>query len=451
VPDLDDLARTFGYGDDMTAIPLSGLLPRDCVVGPSGTRIGRWGLSALAATFGTPLYVYDAVTLRANARDVQTAFAPLGARVSFAAKACSTLGVLRALQKSGVDIDVVSDGEMEAAFRSGFRPEQVHLHGNCKSDQELHAAVRAGIRAVVVDSADELTRLSAVAHMTDQPVNVMIRVSLPLEAETHPWLQTGGATSKFGVLVESNEEDRVVALLQEHRGLTFTGLHTHLGSQISDPSIYRRAACAMTTVAARFAGAGFPCEEVSLGGGWAVRYSADDPSLAPNQVAEALLEASAHLQGARFAVEPGRALVGNSAVALYRVGAVKTGPVGRIVAVDGGMGDNPRPALYGAEYTAFLAERPCHESVGAADIVGRFCEAGDVLARGVQLPPVSVGDIVCVPVAGAYQLAMASSYNLVPQPASVIVDGPDARLMTRRATISDMLSREVGFSDWRIG
>ena len=155
----------------MTAVLPSSLLPRDSAIGPTETRIGRWSLSALAAAFGTPLYVYDAVTLRENALDVQAAFAPLGARVSFAAKACSTLGVLRTLQKTGVDIDVVSEGEMVAAMRSGFRPEQIHLHGNCKSDHELHAAVRAGIRAIVVDSADELTRLAEMAHAADRPIN----------------------------------------------------------------------------------------------------------------------------------------------------------------------------------------------------------------------------------------------------------------------------------------
>ena len=173
-------------------------------------------------------------------------------------------------------------------------------------------------------------------------------------------------------------------------------------------------------------------------------------ALTPSEVAEALVHVAPRLHGIRLAVEPGRALVGNAAVALYRVGAVKTGPSGRIVAVDGGMGDNPRPALYGARYTAFLPDRPRDEAVGSADIVGRYCEAGDVLARGVQLPAVVPGDIICVPVAGAYQLSMASTYNLVPQPASVIVDGPDARLMTRRATINDMLARETGYSDWTL-
>jgi diaminopimelate decarboxylase len=435
----------------MTPSSLNSLLPRDCAIEPNRTRIGRWGLSALAAAFGTPLYVYDAVTLRENAREVLAAFTPLGARVSFAAKACSTIGVLRTLQRCGVDVDVVSEGEMVAAIRAGFRPEQIHLHGNCKSDHELDAALRVGIRAIVVDSADELMRLTNVSRSPEQRINVMIRIALPLEAETHPWLQTSGIGSKFGVVAESDEENRILTLLGEHPGLTFIGLHTHLGSQITDPTIYRRASDDMVRVSERFASFGFRSEEVSLGGGWAVAYSGADSLLSPQAVAEALSDLRGSVLRVRLAVEPGRALVGNAAVALYRVGAVKAGPAGRIVAVDGGMGDNLRPALYSSRYTAFLPDCPLGESVGPADIVGRYCEAGDVLARGVQLPEVRVGDIVCVPVSGAYQLSMANSYNLVPQPASVIVDGRDARLMTRRATINDTLAREVGFSDWNLG
>ncbi len=434
----------------MTSTPSSALLPRDCRIEPTKTLIGRWDLSVLAAAFGTPLYVYDAVTLRENAQDVKAAFESLGARMSFAAKACSTIGVLRTLQQSGLDIDAVSEGEMVAAIQAGFHPEQIHLHGNCKSDRELQYAIRVGIRAIVVDGADELARLVSLARSPQHPVNVMVRMSLPLEAETHPWLQTSGTGSKFGVMVESDDETQVLGLLAENSGLRFIGLHTHLGSQITGADIYRRAACDMAQVAVRFAQHGLRSEEVSLGGGWAIAYSDGDATLSPREVANAVAEGSAGFNRVRLAVEPGRALVANAAVALYRVGAVKVRESGRIVAVDGGMGDNLRPALYGARYTAFLPNRGMEVPVGKADIVGRYCEAGDVLARDVPLPEVSVGDLICVPVSGAYQLSMANSYNLVPPPASVLVDGRDARLMTRRATISDILAREVSYSDQKL-
>jgi diaminopimelate decarboxylase len=434
----------------MFSTDMSTLLPRDCSVTAQDTRIGRWSISTLAAAFGTPLYVYDAVTLRERVRQVQEAFAPLGARISFAAKACFTLGVLRMFQRCGLDVDVVSEGEMVAAIHAGFRPEHIHLHGNCKSDHELRFAVRSGIRAVVVDSVDELSRLARVTTGATRGVNVMIRVALPLEAETHPWLRTSGLGSKFGVPAGSDEEAQVMDRLISSRDFHFVGLHTHVGSQITDADLYRRAAEDMVTAVQRFADVGLDSEELSIGGGWAVAYRPGDSSLPATEVAEALAPSAKRLAGIRPAVEPGRALVAQAAVAVYRVGAVKCGPTGRIVAVDGGMGDNPRPALYDARYTAFLPARPFDPPVGKADVVGRYCEAGDVLARGLELPEVSVGDLVCVPVSGAYQLSMASSYNLVPPPASVLVDGRDARLMTRRATIDDMLSREVGFGNWKL-
>jgi diaminopimelate decarboxylase len=206
----------------------------------------------------------------------------------------------------------------------------------------------------------------------------------------------------------------------------------------------------MAGVVQRFSHAGLASQEVSIGGGWAVAYRPGDVNLSPTDVVAALAPCFSSIAGVRPAVEPGRALVAQAAVAVYRVGAVKRGPTGRIVAVDGGMGDNPRPALYDARYTAFLPASPFAPPIGKADVVGRYCEEGDVLVRGLDLPEVAVGDLVCVPVSGAYQLSMASSYNLVPPPASVLVDGRDARLMTRRATIDDMLSREVSYSNLQV-
>ena len=432
------------YCGFMALAEWNGLLPHDCVLSPDDTRIGHWSVEQLASAFGTPLYVYDAATLRHCAREVCETFAHLNARVSFAAKACSTLGVLRCFQQCGLDIDVVSEGELSAALRAGFRPEQIHLHGNCKSDAELQRAVDCGIRAVVVDSADELERLAAVAGELQREVGVMVRLSLPLEAETHPWLRTSGSHTKFGITTQSPEETGVVSMLGQHPRLRFTGLHTHLGSQIADAEIYQRAARLMMHAVARFSQAGLVTSEISMGGGWAVPYTCSDAELPPKRVAAAIASEMSELNGARLAVEPGRALVARSALAVYQVGTVKRTEDGRIVAVNGGMGDNPRPALYGARYSAFVAGRPLDTGVGPADVVGRYCESGDILARDIDLPEVKRGDIIAIPVAGAYQLTMSSSYNLVPQPAVILVDGRDARLITRRQGIADLLQREIG-------
>ena len=425
----------------------SRLLPHDCTVLAHDTRIGRWSVAQLASAFGTPLYVYDAATLRRSACEVTEAFARFDARVSFAAKACSTLGVLRCFRLCGLDIDVVSEGEMVAALRAGFLPAQIHLHGNCKSDRELRMAVLEQIRAVVADSADELERLSAVSEELQRGVGVMVRVSLPLEAETHPWLRTSGARTKFGIEAESAEEVRAIAILRGHPRLQFAGVHTHLGSQITDAEIYRRAARLMTDAVARFTHAGLASSEMSLGGGWGVPYTPADPGLSPTTVADAIGGELSALHGVRLAVEPGRALVARAALAVYEVGAVKRAQSGRIVAVNGGMGDNPRPALYGAAYSAFVPNRPLDCGIGPADVVGRYCESGDILAREVDLPEVDRGDLVAVPMSGAYQVAMSSTYNLVPGPAVVLVDGRDVRLLSRRPDISDLLHREVGYGD----
>lgn len=422
--------------------PLSALLPDSAGVDGESLAIGGLSLSALSDRFGTPLYVYDEQTVRASARKVLAAFCPLDARVSFASKACDTIAVLRLLQEEGVDLDVVSEGELEASLRAGFRPEQIHLHGNCKSDAELAAAVRLGLHAVVVDNLEELKRLQSMVRMGQSPVRVMLRVSLALEAETHPHLQTSGYHSKFGFGRGSEAEQAALRLLEGTGTLTLTGIHAHLGSQITDLEIYRRMARELVVLGQELRQRGFPLSEISVGGGWGVPYRVGEVGLSGAEVASVLAPIFRG-NALRPAIEPGRALVARAAVALYRVGSVKATPGGRIVAVDGGMGDNPRPALYGARYEALLVERATAEPAGTAEIVGRYCESGDVLARDVALPEVAAGDLICIPVAGAYQLSMASSYNRVPPPAAVLVSDGQARLVVRRATIEDVLAREV--------
>jgi diaminopimelate decarboxylase len=224
--------------------------------------------------------------------------------------------------------------------------------------------------------------------------------------------------------------------------LRLIGIHVHLGSQITDATVYRRAADEMVAFACDLRSRGFPIEEVGLGGGWAVAYRPGDAALDAQAVATTVAQAFASQASMRVAIEPGRSLVARAGLAIYRVGSVKRRNGFRIVGVDGGMGDNPRPALYGSQYTV-LPERGLQKPVGNADIVGRYCEAGDVLARSIPMPEVSPGEILCVPVSGAYQLSMASTYNLVPQPAVVMVSRGSARLLVRRATLSDMFARDV--------
>jgi len=399
-------------------------------------------LKDLAETYGTPLYIYDEQTLRASARTVLGAFSALGARVSFASKACDTVAILAVLRDEGLDLDVVSEGELVAALRASFQPSQIHLHGNCKTDAELEAAIRLGLHAIVVDNVEELERLAVRTGSLERPVDIMLRITLPLEADTHPHLQTSGRRSKFGFYLGSTEEQAAIELLARVPGLRLIGLHTHLGSQVVDVEIYREASQELLTLGHDLGRRGHPISEIAIGGGWAVPYRTDDASLSAETLAGAVGDVFAG-SGFRLAVEPGRFLVARAAVALYRVGSVKDTPAGRIVAVDGGMGDNIRPALYGASYEALLLEQPEAIPIGPADIVGRYCESGDFLARDVPLPSVKVGDLLALPVAGAYQLSMASAYNLVPPPAALLVANGRPRLIVRRTTIDDLLARNV--------
>lgn len=415
---------------------LQSLLPDSASIDRGHLCVGGCDVTELAAVYGTPLYIYDESTLQQQAARALAAFG--SSRVSFAAKACSIVGVLRILEAQGVGLDVVSEGEIEAGLRAGFPPHRMHLHGNAKADAELRRAVELGFHAIVLDNREELDRLETVCKQSGREARVMVRLDPPIEVETHPSLHTSGARSKFGFLWDSAELWHALDRLRCHPALRVVGLHLHLGSQIADPDVYRRAALMLRDLARSLPMNVFPLEEMSLGGGWATPYRAGDPCLSPDQVAAVLPGA----EGLRWSVEPGRALVARAAVAVYRVGAVKLRDGRQMVAVDGGMGDNPRPALYGARYSAVAPGHMDAPHSHPAQVVGRYCESGDVLVEETLLPDLRAGDLLAIPVSGAYHLSMAGAYNLVPLPPAVLVDG-DHRQLTRRGTLADLLAREL--------
>jgi diaminopimelate decarboxylase len=421
-------------------VGLHDLLPQTARLDGSGMTIGECEVAALAAAYGTPLYVYDEHTLRDQARSILAVFPAQHATVSFASKACDLMGVMAVLRAEGLNLDVVSEGQIEAGILAGFPPDRMHLHGNAKSDAELELAANLGLRAIVLDGLDEFERLDRLARTLNKSIRVLLRLTLAIEAETHPHMQTSGYRSKFGVPDTDAEYGAAVRRILGSPCLQLEGLHVHLGSQIRDQTLYRHAAERLLVLAQEAQSLGAPIGELSVGGGWAVASMPGDTSLAPAAVAHALecvFQSPYHL-----GIEPGRALVARAAVALYTVRSVKSMDSHRVVAVDGGMGDNPRPALYGARYTAFAPYRKAL-STGLADVVGRFCESGDVLAKDVLLPEIAPGDLLCMPMAGAYHLSMASTYNLVPTPAAIMVREGDAHLIQRRGTVHDILSRQV--------
>ncbi len=368
------------------------LFPEGTWVGADG-RLWLGGCLAheLAAAYGTPLYVFDEATLAARCREVRAAFAsyPGEARVAYASKAFLCLGLAQLMAREGLGLDVVSAGELALARAAGFPPERIHLHGNNKS--------------------------------------------------------------KFGFTLPSGEAAAALRRALATPGLEVTGLHAHIGSQVFEPEPFARTAEALLDLAAEV---GFVPRQISTGGGWGVATGPGEEDVALRAFGEAIAQAVSE-RCARdgrplpaLAVELGRAIVAPAGVALYTAGARKEIPgVRTYVAVDGGMGDNIRPALYGARYTALAAGAALDPAVETVTLAGRYCESGDVIACDVPLPRLQPGDLVAVPRAGACCLPMASNYNLVPRPAVVLVGDGRARLLQRRETVQDLLARDLPLDD----
>jgi diaminopimelate decarboxylase len=382
--------------------------------------------------------------VRAAYREYVAAFrAHRPARVSYALKACPLLGVAGLLARSGADASVASLGELLAARRAGFPAERLQLHGNAKTEDELRAALRLRIGRIVIDGAHEIERLARLTRRRSRPQAVWLRVSPGITADTHPHLRTGTLDSKFGAPIETGDalaQARAIAALP---GLRLAGLHAHLGTQLHEGERYEELGEALAQLARDVKGAtGVLVEELGVGGGLGIPLREDDPVLDLRRYAAAItrpIRRDPQLARATVYCEPGRSLVGRAGVALYRVVGVKrVAGVRTFVAVDGGMGDNIRPALYGAAYTAVLADRvsaPTEENVA---IAGRYCESGDVLIREVALPTPRPGEVLAIPGAGAYALAMASNYNHFGRPAVVLVDRGRARIIRRREAPSDI-------------
>lgn len=407
-------------------------------------RVGGVDLVALADRFGTPLYVYDASTIHADLREyVDAFFRYRPVRVAYSMKACALLGVAAAIAKEGVDASVASFGELLAARRAGFAPDRMELHGNAKGDDELAGALRAGVGRIVIDGRHDIERLGPLLRARRREQPVWLRVSPGIRVETHPHLVTGTTDSKFGAPIETGEALEQAQQIVKTKGLALVGIHAHLGAQVRDAAPYRDLARALIAFAHAVRDkTGAPISELAMGGGLAVPLRPKERMVALDDYARALAEPvrkDRAFARATIYVEPGRGLVGRAAVALYRVVGTKDVPgVRSFVAVDGGMGDNIRPALYGAEYTAVAAARVNARANGDVAIVGKYCESGDVLIRSVRLPPVTRGDVVAIPSAGAYSVAMSSNYNHSPRPAVVLLEGGRPRVIRERESYADI-------------
>ncbi|HXF36941.1 MAG TPA: diaminopimelate decarboxylase [Actinomycetota bacterium] len=418
-------------------------------------EVGGCSVPDLARRFGTPLYVFDEPSIRNRARafrEVLRQGYPGPSLVCYAAKAYCAPWLLAILAREGLGLDVVSGGELYAATTVGFPSERIFFHGNYKTPEELDLALEVGVGRVVIDNLEEVRTLGRLAAARGVRQAVLIRVTPGVAADTHAHLHTGGVDTKFGTPIDSGQAEEVVRAAMAEPALEVRGLHAHVGSQIRDPDPFLEAIDRVVGFGAALQErTSFRLAELSPGGGFAVRYAPQDPRVEAldlvREVAHGLarsLRRHGIASWPRVTIEPGRSLVGPAAIAVYEVGSVKSAPGGTTyVAVDGGMADNIRPTAYGATYTAVLANRVRGTRSVEVAIAGRYCESGDILIRNVALPEPRPGDLVAVPVAGAYQLSMASNYNMSRRPAVLLVRDGEAHLVRRRETYADLLLCEA--------
>ena len=437
--------------DDVNAL-VPELWPRTVARGAGGAlEVAGLGVDEIRERFGTPAYVLDEDDLRARAREFRAAFA--GQDVYYAGKAFLCRAVVRAIAEEGLFLDVCTGGELATALSAGMPPERIGFHGNNKSVSELERAVAAGVGRIVVDSFDEIDRLTAVARRENIRQPVLVRVTVGVEAHTHEFIATAHEDQKFGFSLAGGAAFKAVGKILDDDVLDLRGLHSHIGSQIFDASGFEVAARRVLSLQAQVRDArGVELPEIDLGGGFGIAYTTQDDPQTPAELAERMNKIvedecdALHLAKPRLSVEPGRAIVGPAMFTLYEVGTVKdVDGLRTYVSVDGGMSDNIRTALYDASYSATVASRASAAEPILARVVGKHCESGDIVVKDEFLPAdVQPGDLLAVPGTGAYCRSMASNYNHVPRPPVVAVRDGQARVIVRRETEADLLALDVG-------
>ncbi len=421
--------------------------------------VGEITVTELANQYGTPLYVFDEADVRKRARDYVTAFtvSDIETSVHYAGKAFLTTKVAQWVNQEGLGIDVASAGELEVALRAGIHPNQIVMHGNNKSVKDLERAVEVGVGRVVIDSLIEIERLNAVAASAGIVQQVLLRLTVGVEAHTHEAISTAHEDQKFGLSVASGMAMTAVDNVLECDSLSLAGLHSHIGSQIFDATGFELATHRVVDFAIQVKERhGISVSEIDVGGGMGIAYVEGDDPLDVEAMAKSILDivrtecARVNISVPKISVEPGRAIIGNPGITLYEVGTVKpieldSGITRHYISVDGGMSDNIRTALYDAEYTAVIANRVSTAKLVPSRVVGKHCESGDIVVRDIELPSdTRPGDLIAVAATGAYCRSMASNYNHIPRPAAVSVLTGSSQVLLRRETIEDLLAFDAG-------
>ena len=439
--------------DDPNAL-LAGLWPAHVSRGDDGqVTIAGVAVSELAERFGTPAYVIDEDDFRERARAFRDAFA--GADVYYAGKAFLSVASVRWIVEEGLSLDICTGGELEVALRAGLDPARIGFHGNNKSDAELRRSLAVGVGRVVVDSDTEIIRLSGLAAEAGVVQAVLVRVTTGVEAHTHEYIATAHEDQKFGLSITDGAAFNAMQAVEGSASLRLVGVHSHIGSQIFDTSGFEIAARRVLGLYARGLAAGMALGELDLGGGFGIAYTTQDDPATPATLAAEIREIVEHecraldIDVPRLSIEPGRAIAGPSTFTLYEVGTVKevaldAGASRLYVAVDGGMSDNIRAALYDADFSCTLASRASEAAPVLARVVGKHCESGDIVVKNEFLPgDVTAGDLIAVPATGAYCRSLANTYNHVPRPPVLAVRDGEARVIVRRETVDDLLRLDV--------
>ena len=411
-------------------------------------EIGGCNTIDLAAEYGTPLFVYDTEVIKAQARGFKQTFEELGVnhRVVYASKAFTSKAIYQLLQKEGLGFDVVSDGELYTALAAGTDPEMIEFHGNNKSISELETAVKENIGTIIVDNFYELASLTEIVEREKKTQNILLRVTPGVDAHTHNYILTGQEDSKFGFDVKSGQAAKAFEETAKSEYLVLKGLHCHIGSQIFDTTGFDMATEKMLEIMLEWKNTyDYTAEVLNLGGGFGVMYTPEDTPLPAQEYVKKMVEkVKSECEKHQYAlpeiwIEPGRSIVAEAGTTLYTVGSRKeVEGVRTFVAVDGGMGDNIRPALYGSKYDAFLANRGNEEADELVTLVGKYCESGDKLIVDIKLPKTKTGDLVAMTTTGAYGYSMASNYNRNQKPAVVFVENGQSQLVVKRETIEDV-------------
>ncbi|WP_409301478.1 diaminopimelate decarboxylase [Peribacillus sp. SCS-155] len=416
-------------------------------------EIGGVDTIELAEKYGTPLYIYDVELMRERARGFKETFEQMGvkAQVAYASKAFSSVAMIQLAEEEGLSLDVVSGGELYTALRAEFPKERIHFHGNNKSVEELEMALEHQIGCIVVDNFSELDLLERICLEKGQKVKILLRVTPGIEAHTHDYILTGQDDSKFGFGLVNGQAEEALKTALESNWIEVLGLHCHIGSQIFETTGFVLAAQKIISQLKKWNKSfNYQPKVLNLGGGFGIRYTHEDTPLAASRYVEEIVsEVKKQIKDSELLmpeiwIEPGRSLVGDAGTTIYKVGSEKEVPeVRKYLAIDGGMSDNIRPALYEAKYEAVLANRPLDEVEETVSIAGKCCESGDMLIWDLPLPKAGRGDILAVFCTGAYGYSMANNYNRIPRPAVVFVEGGEARLVIRRETYADLVQFDL--------